>query len=93
MNNLSININYNVTNDYSKLHPLQYVNLLNLYNLILIPINFNINIKVSDEIKILNKTNNKYLNQTGVLDSGTINLGEQNYTYIYIANGISTENY
>ena len=91
---MSIDIDYQVRSDYTAIDPPKFVSILNLYNLILIPINDKnnalCNFSISDEIKIYNKNTNKYYYQKVVLSCGYIKLSNTEYYYFYIGNGISS---
>lgn len=85
-----ISIDYSFMNDYTGLNPPVFLQVMRLYNLILLPIidDKTYNIKISDNIKILDKTTDSILRQKVVFSTGQIQLDSQNYFYFYIANGI-----
>jgi hypothetical protein len=89
-----INIEYSITKDYSSLNNPNFVNILRIYNLILLPITNDTNRQptVSDEITILNKTKNSKITQKVVLSTGYIQIFDREYYYFYIANGIPETN-
>lgn len=92
MNN-RISIDYTITNDYTSLNSPAFVNVIKLYNLILLPKNDKYNIKLSDSINVLDKTTNSILKQKVVLSIGNIILNNILYTYFYIANGITYQDH
>ena len=88
-----LDVDYEVKADYTQLDPPKFVPILSLYNLILIPANDQsnqdlLNISVSDDIKIFNKTTNKYSDQKVILQSGFVVLQDVKYYYFYIGRGI-----
>lgn len=87
-----INIDYSITNDYSKLNPPNFIKILDIYNTIIIPVSLldSFNINVGDSIQIVDHANKNYkITQKVILEYGKINLGFQDYYYFYIGNGIS----
>lgn len=83
-------MDYKFTNDYTGMNSPSFVPVMKIYNLILLPIldNKQYNIKLSDKIKIFDKTQNSTLTQTVAFATGHIEFNSQQYFYFYIANGL-----
>lgn len=91
----TINISYNITNDYTGINPSKYISILKIRNLILLPLEYNqtYNIKLNNTINILDKTTNTIIKQKIVFSTGQIELYSNKYIYFYIANGIPYEDH
>lgn len=89
-----ININYSLTKDYSALNQPSFVNILKIYNLVLLPITNDTvyNLSVSDEITFFDKINNTKFTQKIVISTGHITIYGLKYFYFYIGNGIPVSN-
>lgn len=91
----NININYSLTNDYTGINSPVFISIMNIYNLILLPVNNQdvYNFKINDIIRIIDKTNNVIISQSVVFSTGYVELSSQRYYYFYIANGIKKNNH
>lgn len=85
-----INIDYTITADYSSNYLPSYIPILDIYNTVLIPIEFleNLEINIGDTIGIVNSTTNQKYTQTIVIEYSKIILNYQEYYYFYIGNGL-----
>lgn len=85
-----INIEYTTTKDYSALNPAKFVDIKNIYNTILVPKqDIDYLIQPTDTVSLF--INGKSVKQKVALDSGYINLYNQEFYYFYIAPGINRD--